>query len=64
MPLAMSPVSLIELQNHVMLNQGLIELEFGFIKPRDINCPNPEATLGMGGPMVYAGFVTNDIHGL
>jgi hypothetical protein len=63
MPLAMSPASLIELQRHVMLNQGLIELGFGFIKPLDLNCPNPEGRMGTGGPMVYAGFDTNDIHG-
>lgn len=64
MPFATSPVSPIELQRHVMLNQGLIESDFGFIKPHVLNCPNPEVMLGMGDPMIYAGFDTNDLHGL
>lgn len=39
-----------------MLNQGLVESEFGTIKPHVINCPNPEVMMGMGDPMIYSGF--------
>lgn len=36
----------------IMLNQGLIESEFGTIKPHMINVPNPEVMLGVGDPMI------------
>ncbi|KAL1876301.1 Fluconazole resistance protein 1 [Diaporthe australafricana] len=39
-----------------MLNQGLLESEFGTIKPHVLSCPNPEVMLGMGDPMIYSGF--------
>lgn len=64
MSFATSPVSPMDLQRHVMLNQGLIESEFGFIKPHVLNCPNPDVMLGMGDPMIYAGFDTSDMGGL
>ena len=39
-----------------MLNQGLLESEFGTIKPHVVSCPNPEVMMGLGDPMIYAGF--------
>lgn len=39
-----------------MFNQGLVESEFGTIKPHVLDCPNPEVMLGMGDPMIYSGF--------
>lgn len=39
-----------------MLNQGLLESEFGTIKPHVVNCPNPEVMMGLGDPMIYSGF--------
>lgn len=39
-----------------MLNQGLIENEFGTIKPHVLSCPNPEVMMGMGDPMIYGGY--------
>ncbi|KAI1114758.1 hypothetical protein F5Y14DRAFT_162331 [Nemania sp. NC0429] len=36
----------------IMLNQGLVESEFGTIKPHMINVPNPEVMLGVGDPMI------------
>lgn len=39
-----------------MLNQGLLESEFGTIKPHVLNCPNPEVMMGVGDPMIYSGF--------
>ncbi|KAK6224927.1 hypothetical protein QIS74_03254 [Colletotrichum tabaci] len=44
------------LTNMDMLNQGLIESEFGTIKPHVLNCPNPEVMMGMGDPMIYGGY--------
>jgi hypothetical protein len=43
------------MQNFDMLNEGLMESEFGTIKPHIISCPNPEAMMGMGDPMIYSG---------
>ncbi|KAI0019700.1 hypothetical protein F4780DRAFT_428356 [Xylariomycetidae sp. FL0641] len=40
----------------MMLSQGLVESEFGTIKPHMINVPNPEVMLGVGDPMIYAGY--------
>jgi hypothetical protein len=37
----------------ILLNQGLIESEFGTIKPHIVSCPNQEAMLGLGDPMIY-----------
>jgi hypothetical protein len=42
--------------NMDMLNQGLVESEFGTIKPHVLSCPNPEVMLGMGDPMIYSGY--------
>jgi len=39
-----------------MLNQGLLESNFGTIKPHVLACPNPEVMMGMGDPMIYAGY--------
>jgi hypothetical protein len=39
-----------------MLNQGLLESEFGTIKPHVLSCPNPEVMLGIGDPMIYSGY--------
>lgn len=44
------------LQNIDMLNQGLLESEFGTIKPHVLSCPNPEVMMGMGDPMIYSGY--------
>jgi len=64
LPFANSPVAGIDMQRQMMLNQGLIESDFGFIKPHVLSCPNPEVMLGMGDPMIYSGFDTGDISGL
>ncbi|CAJ2503777.1 Uu.00g111710.m01.CDS01 [Anthostomella pinea] len=40
----------------IMLSQGLVESEFGTIKPHMINVPNPEVMLGVGDPMIYSGY--------
>lgn len=42
--------------NMDMLNQGLIESEFGTIKPHVLSVPNPEVMMGMGDPMIYSGY--------
>ncbi|KAJ9155175.1 Fluconazole resistance protein 1-like protein 1 [Pleurostoma richardsiae] len=39
-----------------MLNQGLLESEFGTIKPHMLSCPNPEVMMGVGDPMIYSGY--------
>ncbi|KAF3344294.1 hypothetical protein VD0002_g5893 [Verticillium dahliae] len=44
------------LTNMDMLNQGLMESEFGTIKPHMLSCPNPEVMMGMGDPMMYGGY--------
>jgi hypothetical protein len=44
------------LQNMDMLSQGLLESEFGTIKPHVLSCSNPEVMMGMGDPMIYSGF--------
>lgn len=40
----------------MMLSQGLVESEFGTIKPHILSCPNPEVMLGVGDPMIYSGY--------
>jgi hypothetical protein len=40
----------------VMLSQGLVESEFGTLKPHILSCPNPEVMLGVGDPMIYSGY--------
>lgn len=44
------------LRNMDMLSQGLLESEFGTIKPHVLSCANPEVMMGMGDPMMYSGF--------
>lgn len=44
------------MQNMDLLNQGLVESEFGTIKPHVLSCPNPEVMMGMGDPMIYSGY--------
>lgn len=44
------------MQNMDLLNQGLVESEFGTIKPHVLSCANPEVMLGMGDPMIYSGY--------
>lgn len=39
-----------------LFSQGLLESEFGTIKPHVLNCPNPEVMMGVGDPMIYSGF--------
>ena len=39
-----------------MLNQGLVESNFGTLKPHIVSCPNPEVMMGMGDPMIYSGY--------
>lgn len=39
-----------------MLTQGLLESEFGRLRPHTVSCPNPEVMMGMGDPMIYSGF--------
>lgn len=40
----------------MMLSQGLIESEFGTIKPHMVSCADSEAMLGLGDPMIYSGY--------
>lgn len=42
--------------NMDLLNQGLMEANFGTIKPHVLSCPNPEVMMGMGDPMIYSGY--------
>ncbi|KAF4975429.1 hypothetical protein FZEAL_7777 [Fusarium zealandicum] len=44
------------LANMDLLNQGLVESEFGTIKPHVLSCANPEVMMGMGDPMIYSGY--------
>jgi len=44
------------LTNVDMLSQGLLESEFGTLKPHVLSCPNPEVMMGMGDPMIYSGY--------
>lgn len=43
-----------ELQNRLM-NQGLVESEFGTLKPHILSGANSEVMMGMGDPMIFAG---------
>jgi hypothetical protein len=43
------------------LNQGLLESDFGTIKPQMLLCPNPEVMLGMGDPMIYGCFEQDSV---
>lgn len=44
------------MQNMDLLNQGLVESEFGTIKPHVLSIANPEVMMGMGDPMIYSGY--------
>jgi len=39
-----------------LLNQGLLESNFGALKPHVLSCPNPEVMMGVGDPMMFSGF--------
>ena len=43
-----------------LLTQGLLESEFGRLRPHMVSCPNPEVMMGMGDPMIYSGFGDDD----
>ena len=45
----------------LMLSQGLVESEFGTIKPHMVSCPNPEVMLGVGDPMIYSGYSMDNL---
>jgi hypothetical protein len=51
--LSSAPPSFLDMD---MLNQGLIESNFGTIKPHVLSCPNPEVMMGMGDPMIFSGY--------
>ncbi len=40
----------------LMLNQGVVESEFGTIKPHVLSCSNPEAMASGYDPMIYSGY--------
>ena len=44
------------LQNLAMLNQGMLDNDYGTIKPDYLSCPNPDVMMGMNDPMIYAGY--------
>lgn len=48
------------LSNAQMLTQGLLESEFGRLRPHIVSCPNPEVMLGVGDPIMYSGFDDDD----
>jgi hypothetical protein len=48
------------MSNAQMLTQGLLESEFGRLRPHVVSCPNPEVMLGVGDPMMYSGFDEDD----
>ena len=39
-----------------MLSQGLLESNFGTIKPHVVSCANSGVMMGMGDPMIYSGY--------
>ena len=41
------------------LNQGLLESNFGALKPHVMSCPNPEVMMGVGDPMIFSGYDPN-----
>lgn len=45
----------------LMLSQGLVESEFGTLKPHILQCPNPEVMLGVGDPMIYSGYTIDPL---
>jgi hypothetical protein len=44
------------LQSMNMMNQGMVDADFGTIKPDNLSCPNPDVMMGMADPMIYGGF--------
>jgi len=43
-----------------LLSQGLLESNFGTLKPHVVNCPNPEVMMGIGDPMFFSRFEDGD----
>ncbi|EJT81001.1 hypothetical protein GGTG_00991 [Gaeumannomyces tritici R3-111a-1] len=39
-----------------LLRQGLLESEFGILKPHAPSCANPAAMMGLGDPMMFSGY--------
>jgi hypothetical protein len=39
-----------------MMNQNMMDAEFGTIKPDFLSCHNPDVMMGMSDPMMYGGF--------
>ncbi|KAJ8130392.1 hypothetical protein O1611_g3238 [Lasiodiplodia mahajangana] len=59
--MSISPQYAAQMDMNILLNQGLVESEFGTIKPHMINVPNPEVMLGVGDPMIaYSGYNNMD----
>jgi hypothetical protein len=50
------PYLALNTMNMDLLNQGLLESNFGTIKPHVLSCSNPEVMMGMGDPMIYSGY--------
>ena len=44
-----------------LLNQGLLESNFGALKPHVMSCPNPEVMMGVGDPMMFSGYDTESL---
>lgn len=44
------------LQNLAMLNQGMLDNDYGTIKPDYLSRHNPDVMMGMNDPMIYAGY--------
>lgn len=40
----------------MMMSQGIVDAEYGTIKPHMMSCSNPDAMLGMADPMIYTGY--------
>lgn len=38
------------------LSQGVMESNFGIIKPHVLSCPNSDVMMGIGDPMIYSGY--------
>ena len=44
-----------------LLSQGLLESNFGALKPHVMSCPNPEVMMGVGDPMMFSGYDTESL---
>ncbi|KAJ4147712.1 hypothetical protein LMH87_002220 [Akanthomyces muscarius] len=49
------------LQNIVMMNQDVIDADFGTIKPDILSYANSDVMMGMADPMMYAGFDSDNM---